>query len=146
MPSRLLLVADDEEDNRVIFSAILTHHGYNVSLATDGQEALEQARRHAPDLIVMDLQMPVMDGWEATRLLKSDPRTAAIPVVAATALDVATAQLREAGYCAYVRKPIAPRDLVRAVELCLEGVSQENQWIDLPSLARIQPVVPTEPV
>ena len=91
MAQRLLLIADDQEDNRVVFSAILTHYDYNVLLATNGREAVEQARLHAPDLILMDLQMPVIDGWEATRLVK-------------------------------------------AVELCLEGVSQEKRWIDLRSI------------
>ena len=135
MPLKLLLVADDEEDNRIIFRTILAHHRYDVSLASDGQEAVEQAKRHAPDLILMDLQMPVLNGWEATRLLKADPQTASIPVVAVTALDQTHAQLQEGGFCAYVRKPIAPKDLVRVVELCLEGLAQEKLWIDLPSVA-----------
>ena len=135
MAQRLLLIADDQEDNRVVFSAILTHSQYSVFVASDGQEAVEQARLHAPDLILMDLQMPVIDGWEATRLLKADPETASIPIIAVTAQDCSPERLQEGGFCAYVRKPVVPRDLVKAVELCLEGVSQEKRWIELRSIA-----------
>lgn len=134
---KLLLVVDDYEDNRVVFSAILSHHRYNVSLATNGVEAVDQARRHAPDLILMDLQMPVLDGWEATRLLKEDPSTSSIPVIAVTAEDHPLPRLKEAGFCSYVRKPILPQDLVEAVRLCLEGVSPAKLWVDLPSFAPI---------
>ena len=139
MAPKLLLVADDEEDNRVIFSAILTHHRYNVLLATDGREAVAQAKRHAPDLVLMDLQMPVMDGWEATRLLRLDPHTATVPIVAVTAQDWTANRLREAGFCAYIRKPVAPREMVRLVELCLSGLGQERFWIDLPSPGALLP-------
>jgi two-component system, cell cycle response regulator DivK len=87
MSQKVLLIADDQDDNRVIFSAVLTHHGYGVFLATDGREAVELAWAHSPRLILMDLKMPVMDGWEATRLLKADAATAHIPIVAVTAED-----------------------------------------------------------
>jgi two-component system cell cycle response regulator DivK len=137
MSSKLLLIVDDQEDNRVIYSALFTHHGYSVLLAANGQEALEQAKRHAPDLILMDLQMPVLDGWEATRLLKADPQTASIPIVALTAGDHPSTRFQEAGFCAYVRKPVSPRDLARAVELCLDSVSQQTPWITLPSLGSL---------
>ncbi len=70
--------------------------------------------------------MPVMDGWKATRLLRLDPHTASIPIIAITAQDGRTAQLQEAGFCAYVRKPIAPSNLMRAVKLCLEELAQEE--------------------
>lgn len=134
MTQKVLLIADDQEDNRVIFSAILTHHGYGVLVANNGQEAIELTREHAPRLVLMDLQMPVMDGWEATRLLKADPETAHIPVVAVTALDPADApRLREGGFCAYVGKPVLPQNLLRAVDLCLESIVEGKRWIELPS-------------
>ena len=135
LAQKLLLIADDEENNRLVFSAILTHSQYNVLLAQNGHEAVEQARLHAPDLILMDSQMPVMDGWEATRLLRADPETASIPIVAVTAQEYTAQQLQEGGFCAYIRKPVVPRDLVRALELCLEGTNQKKPWIDLRSVA-----------
>lgn len=133
MTQTMLLVADDQEDNLAIFSAILTHHGYGVVRATHGREAVELARTHVPRLILMDLHMPVLDGWGAIRLLKADPETADIPVVAVTAEDHARSRLQQAGFCAYVRKPVAPENLVRAVRLCLEGAEERTRWIVLPS-------------
>jgi two-component system, cell cycle response regulator DivK len=134
MTPRLLLVADDEEDTRLIFSAVLTHVSYDVLVAPDGRAAVEQARLHAPDLILMDLDMPVLDGWEATRALKADPATASIPVVAVTAEDHRLERLREGGFCAYVRKPVVLQTLLRAVEQCLAEVTPETPWIDLVTL------------
>ena len=135
MTPKLLLIADDQEDNRLVFSTILMHYGHNVLLAVNGQQAVEQAKAHAPDLILMDLHMPVMDGWKATRLLKEDSATASIPVMAVTAHDLTAPECQAAGFCAYVRKPIEPSRLARAVELCLEGVSQKKLWIELPPLS-----------
>ena len=135
MSPKLLLIVDDQEDNRIVFSAIFIHYGYNVLLAANGQEAVEQAKLHRPDLILMDLHMPVLDGWGATRRLKQDPETASIPVVALTAEDHLTSRVQEGGFCAYVRKPVSPRDLVRMVELCLEAASEMKPWIKLPPLA-----------
>jgi two-component system cell cycle response regulator DivK len=134
MTQKLLLVADDQEDNRIILSAILTHYGYGILQASNGHEAVEQAIQHLPDLILMDIEMPGMDGWEATRLIKADPAARAIPVVAVTAQNQrARATLLEAGFCAFVRKPVLPRDVVRAVELCLQANPAQAGWIDLPT-------------
>lgn len=133
MTQKLLLIADDQEDNVVIFSAILTHHGYGVVQARNGQEAVELARDHSPALIVMDLHMPVLDGWQATRLLKENAETAGIPVVAVTAEDHRDpARLQETGFCAYVQKPVAPENLLRAVETCLHPDNGGLHWIELP--------------
>jgi two-component system, cell cycle response regulator DivK len=101
-------------------------------LATNGQEAIELARDHSPKLILMDLQMPVLDGWEATRRLKTDPDTYGIPIVAVTAEDHPVACLEEAGFCAYVRKPVAPQHLLRAVEICLARAPTHRSWIEVP--------------
>jgi CheY-like chemotaxis protein len=131
--SQRLLIADDVEDNRLIFSAMLIHYGYDVELANNGREAVAQAKLRAPDLILMDLQMPVMDGWEATRLLKADPATAGIPIIALTACDLTASQLEEAGFCAHIRKPVLSRDLVRSVEACLHARPEAGRWIEVPS-------------
>lgn len=142
MAQTVLLIADDQEDNRIVFSAILTHHGYGVILAVDGQEALDLARDHAPQLILMDLQMPILDGCEAARLLKADPATAGIPIIAVSALDrPAPDKLTEAGFCAYVQKPVLPRDVVGVVALCLEPEHKGKPWIDLARFHVAPPVL-----
>jgi len=132
MSQKLLLVADDQEDNRVILSAILTHRNFGVFLATNGAEAVEQARRHLPDLILMDLQMPVMDGWAATHAIRTDPRTAHIAVIAVTAEDQTPERLQQAGFCAYLRKPFLPRTAAQAVEICLANAEPRPSWFALP--------------
>lgn len=135
MPQRLVLLVDDDEDNRVILQAILEHAGLAALAAADGTEALEKARKHRPALILMDLMMPGMDGWETTRLLKSHPATADIPVIAFTADDDPTTpqRLREGGFCAYLRKPYPPRQMLAAVRTCIEESSVGRRWIDLPA-------------
>ena len=135
MNQKLILVVDDNQDNRVILSAILTHHGYSVLQAVDGQGAIDQASRHAPDAILMDLQMPVLDGWEAARLLKAEPETASIPIIAVTAQDhdSSLGRLQQAGFSGYIKKTFLPRIAVQAVESCLQGVTERKLWIDLPA-------------
>src|SRR5262245_2573450 len=80
----LILVVDDFQDNREMFAEYLSYSGFRVEEAADGVEALEKAFANVPDLVLMDLSLPEMDGWEATRRLKSDPRTRQVPVVALT--------------------------------------------------------------
>ena len=117
MPKRILIVEDDV-DNRRIVAKTLTVEGYEVIEAIDGIEALAHAQTDHPDLILMDLALPNMDGWEATRRLKSDPRTRAIPVVALTAVAMRgdEEQARAAGCDDYIAKPARPvtiREMVR---------------------------------
>src|SRR4029079_18152096 len=108
--SPLILVVDDVEDAREICSEYLAFRGYRVITAEDGMEALAKATELLPDLILMDLALPVLDGWEATRRLKKDERTRHIPVVALTAHAVKgiSDQAIEAGCLAVLTKPIAP--------------------------------------
>src|SRR5438045_3160940 len=80
----LVLIVDDVEDNLDAYSQYLLFRGYQVALAGDGEDALQQALKLRPDLIVMDLAMPIMDGWETTRRLRADERTQSIPVIALT--------------------------------------------------------------
>jgi two-component system, cell cycle response regulator DivK len=109
MPKKVLVVEDDA-DNRRIISTVLSVEGYEVVEATDGVEALAQARAERPDLILMDLALPNMDGWEATRRLKGDPKTRSIPVVALTAVAMRGDEenARAAGCDDYVPKPARP--------------------------------------
>lgn len=115
MPKRILVVEDDP-DNRRIVAKVLTVEGYDVIEAIDGIEALAQARAERPDLILMDLALPNVDGWEATRQLKSDPETRSIPVVALTAVAMRgdEEQARAAGCDDYLPKPARPA-AIRAV-------------------------------
>jgi two-component system cell cycle response regulator DivK len=115
--SRLLL-AEDDEFSRDMLSRRLERQGFSVIPAADGREALLAARQHRPDLILLDLDMPVMDGRAAMRALRTDPRTFRIPIIILTAHaqpdDVAEAKL--AGCCAYETKPIVLRRLVERIE------------------------------
>lgn len=115
MPKRILVVEDDP-DNRRIVAKVLSVEGYHVIEATDGIEALARARAEHPDLILMDLALPNVDGWEATRRLKSDPETRSIPVVALTAVAMRgdEEQARAAGCDDYLPKPARPA-AIRAV-------------------------------
>ncbi len=119
---RLILVVDDVADNRDIYTQFLVHEGFQVALAGDGQEAIDQALRLAPDLIVMDLSLPVMDGWEATRRLKKNGITKHIPVLALTAhaQDGVAKTAEEAGCDRFVTKPCPPDDLVKEISRMLE--------------------------
>jgi len=116
--SKKVLVVEDDTDNRRIVTKVLSVEGYEVVEATDGIEALTQARAQLPDLILMDLALPNMDGWEATRQLKGDARTRSIPVVALTAVAMRgdEEQARAAGCDDYISKPARPstiRDVVK---------------------------------
>jgi len=121
----LILVVDDYEDAREMYAEYLRFCGFRVAEARNGNEALEQAFSLMPDLVLMDLSLPGMDGWEATRQLKADPRTARIPVVALTghALAGASEGAKRAGCDSFVTKPCLPDDLVVEVRRML-GIPQ----------------------
>jgi two-component system cell cycle response regulator DivK len=108
-----ILVVEDQEDNRQILRDLLAAH-YEVTEAENGEEALAAVARERPDLILMDIQMPIMDGYEATRRIKADPAKCSIPIIAVTsyALSGDEAKGREAGCDAYVTKPYSPRQLL----------------------------------
>src|SRR5262249_6228957 len=118
---RVLLV-DDYPDAREMYSEYLEFSGFEVVEAANGMEALQRAVEEAPDIILMDLSLPVMDGWEATRRLKADDRTATIPVVALTghALAGISEGAKRAGCNAFVTKPCLPEDLVKEIKKILD--------------------------
>jgi CheY-like chemotaxis protein len=118
---RVLLV-DDYPDAREMYSEYLEFSGFDVIEAANGMEALQRAVEEAPDIILMDLSLPVMDGWEATRRLKADERTSAIPVVTLTGHAIAGVSegARKAGCDAFVTKPCLPEDLVKEIRRVLE--------------------------
>jgi two-component system, cell cycle response regulator DivK len=119
---RVLLV-DDYPDAREMYTEYLEFSGFEVVEAGNGMEALQRAIDASPDIILMDLSLPVMDGWEATRRLKADERTASIPVVALTghALAGISEGARKAGCDAFVTKPCLPEDLVREIRKILDN-------------------------
>lgn len=122
----LILVVDDYQDAREMYAEYLQFSGFRVAEARNGNEALEQAFALKPDLILMDLSLPGMDGWEATRVLKADDRTKNIPVVALTghALAGASEGAKKAGCDSFVTKPCLPDDLVVEVRRMLGTVKQ----------------------
>ena len=120
-----ILLVEDNEMNRDMLSRRLILRGYEVVIAEDGRMALEMALREFPDLVLMDMGLPVMDGWEATRQLKTDPRTASLPVIALTAHAMADDRLRalDAGCDDFDTKPIdLARLLGKVAALVREGL------------------------
>ena len=117
----LVLVVDDFADNREMYSEFLTYSGYDVVEARNGKEAIDAAIQRTPDIIIMDLSLPVMDGWEATRRLKADERTRQIPVVALTghALAGHSKGARDAGCDSFLAKPCLPDQLVAEIKRML---------------------------
>jgi two-component system, cell cycle response regulator DivK len=118
-----LLLVEDNEDNRIIYSTVLRHTGYEVVEATDGVQAVDLARRIAPDLILMDISIPEIDGWEATKILRQDPKTRDIPIIALTAHALADDRERATavGFSSYLAKPIEPRAVVAEVRRWIGG-------------------------
>ena len=117
----LVLVVEDYHDAREMYAAYLSFSGYRVAEATNGLEAIEKTMELMPDIILMDLALPRMDGWEATRRLKMDERTRHIPIVALTghALAGHAEGARQAGCDAFVTKPCLPDALVAEIERML---------------------------
>lgn len=112
--ARILLV-EDNEMNRDMLSRRLARKGYEVLLAVDGDEGVAMAKSQQPDLILMDMSLPVLDGWEATRAIRAEPATRAIPIIALTAhaMDGERAKALEAGCNDFDTKPV---DLPRLLE------------------------------
>ena len=118
---RTVLVADDDEDILQLVSFRLERAGYTVVTAADGQQALAAARQHQPDLAVLDVMMPGLNGYEVTRQLRADPATAAIPVILLTARvqEADVSRGFEAGADDYLRKPFSPQELRSRVQAIL---------------------------
>lgn len=115
--SRTILVVEDQEDNRQILRDLLGANDYDMLEAENGEEALAAVKKQRPDLILMDIQLPVLDGYEATRRLKADPDTKSIPIIVVTsyALSGDEGKARDSGCDAYVAKPYSPRALLAKI-------------------------------
>jgi CheY-like chemotaxis protein len=140
----LVVLAEDDEDTRRVYGIILRHFGYRVEEAEDGLEAIEVVRSTKPDLVLMDVNLPRLDGQRASRALKSDAETRSIPIIAFSAEIATTAELPTGNiFDGYILKPISPSELVRRVDTFLErrassglhGVRQTGE-IEIPHLER----------
>ena len=116
--SKRILVVEDHEDNRQILRDLLGNAGYQMIEAETGEDGLAAAAAQKPDLILMDIQLPGLDGYEATRRLKADPALRSIPIIVVTsyALSGDDAKARAAGCDAYVTKPFSPRQLLAKIK------------------------------
>jgi two-component system cell cycle response regulator DivK len=115
-PRPLVLLVEDYEDTREMYLEYLTFCGFDVATARDGVEAIEKATAIRPDVILMDLSLPVMDGWEATRRLRSSPDTANLKIIALSAYPPSAASAHPVPGCdAFIAKPCLPADLVDAL-------------------------------
>jgi two-component system cell cycle response regulator DivK len=116
--SKRILVVEDTEDNRRILRDLLTRAGYELIEATDGETGVTMAATHRPDLILMDIQLPVFDGYEATRRIRANPETKNIPIIAVTsyALSGDETKALAAGCNSYVAKPFSPRKILAMVQ------------------------------
>lgn len=119
--SKLILVVEDQEDNRRILRDLLTSRGYVIIEALNGLDGVQLAEEHLPDLILMDIQLPGIDGYEATRRIKSNPTLKHIPIIVITsyALSGDDKKAFAAGCNDYVAKPFSPRKLLKRIEKLL---------------------------
>jgi two-component system, cell cycle response regulator DivK len=121
-PPPLILLVEDNPDNRGIYRTILEHGGFRVLEAEDGEKGIQLAREQMPDLILMDVSVPGIDGWKATELLKQDPATAGIQIIALTAHAMPSDRARaaEVGCDGYIPKPALPRTVLDEVRRRLD--------------------------
>jgi two-component system cell cycle response regulator DivK len=119
----LVLLVDDYADAREMYGYYLARHGFRVEEASDGHEALDKALRLNPDIILMDLSLPGIDGWELARLLKQDARTTSVPIIALTAhaLNGEEQRARGAGCDGFVTKPCLPQALAEEMTRVLQA-------------------------
>jgi two-component system cell cycle response regulator DivK len=115
--SKLILVVEDQEDNRRIMRDLLTSAGYEVMEAVTGEDGVTAAETHRPDLILMDIQLPGLDGYEATRQIKANPDLEHIPIIVVTSYALSGDDVKafESGCNAYVSKPFSPRELLAKI-------------------------------
>lgn len=128
---RTILIIEDNAEERRIFSAYLEFVGVTLLEASDGTMGLKLAREHRPDLILLDLSMPVMNGWETILRLQADEETAGIPVVAVTGHHLPFERLDAAGFCGYLEKPLAPFKVLEEVERCIGPVHGSEEGPEL---------------
>ena len=124
-----ILVVEDHIDNRVIYCLALRYHGYTVMEATDGENALQMVKERTPDLILLDISLPRMDGYAVATALRANTETKGIPIIAlsAHAFKEDRLQAAAAGFDGYLVKPIEPRVVVTEVDRYLEQHTRSNR-------------------
>ena len=129
MAPPLVLLADDFDDAREMYAEYLRFHGYEVVTATDGTSAVEVARAHRPDIVLLDIRMPGMDGMDAMRMLRAEPGIGHVPIVALTARALAEEReaVLQAGFDAFISKPVVPEQLLLRVQQILEARQPRTQ-------------------
>jgi two-component system cell cycle response regulator DivK len=117
MMAKTILVIEDHEDNRRIMRDLLTSSGYEINEAVSGEEGVTSAETHHPDLILLDIQLPGIDGYEVARRIKANPDLQKIPIIAVTSYALSGDDVKafEAGCNAYVTKPFSPRKLLAQI-------------------------------
>ncbi len=130
-PTKSVLVVEDNDLNMRLFHDVLEAHGYNVLQAKDGMEGWRIARKHRPDLIIMDIQLPEVSGLEVTKWLKDDETLKSIPVIAVTAFAMAgdEAKIRDGGCDAYISKPISIRDFLQTIDRFAKPLVAEREAV-----------------
>ena len=124
----VVLLAEDNDDTRRVYGLILRHYGYQVVEATTGIEAVEVTRAVCPNLVLMDIGLPGIDGWQASRILKNDDATRSIPLIAFSARIDSSADLAgRPTFDGYILKPVSPKDLARRVGAYLELVEASSR-------------------
>ena len=117
----VVVLAEDNDDTRRVYGLILRHFGYCVEEATNGHDAVQLVRASRPNLVLMDIGLPGIDGWQASHILKSDPDTTSIPLIAFSALVDSTDDLTSSRtFDGYIIKPVSPMELVRRVNAYME--------------------------
>ena len=124
-----VLVVEDNLDNYELVRTILEIAGYDTFLAVNGRDGVDAARKQKPDLILMDMSLPEMDGWEATKLIREDPETAKIPMIALTGhtLPLEMKRALDAGVNAYLPKPYDAGQLIRLIENTLKNAKPKRK-------------------
>ena len=121
---KTVLIVEDDEDTRTVYADALRERGYRVLTATQGAEGVHLARRHRPDLILLDIRMPVMDGWEAARYIKSDLAISGVPICAISAYDLEAGEMEESArqyFDCFLMKPIDPKTVADEVDRRIGG-------------------------
>lgn len=123
MKPKSVLLVEDNEDNRIVYATVLEHYGYSVIQARNGAEGVSLARERRPDVVLMDISIPLIDGWSATAILKADPATTRIPVIALTAhaLPEDRERSKAAGCDGYLAKPCEPSRVLAEVRRVTEA-------------------------
>jgi CheY-like chemotaxis protein len=134
----MIVLAEDNEDTRRVYGVILRHFGYDVREATNGVDAVHLVREIRPSLVLMDIGLPGLDGWQASRMLKADAETARIPLIAFSARVDSAADLgRDATFDGYILKPVSPKELTQRVDAYLRLLGKEPPRRSAPRAAEI---------